>query len=153
MNTDNTCVRVNSLCLTYDCFGNCLTCYPNYKLSDGVCLTLMSGTVVDPGCVSWDWTIMSCMSCSSRYVLTPVEFSNSMYCKKVDDLCLTWDNTTAGCISCFSGYFLYKSKCIVYKNTNCRTWDENGYCSSCYNGYMLSVGNCLFRDMNCMNWN
>lgn len=94
---------VSTLCNTYDPnFGNCLSCYPGYTLSNSQCIIAQQPSAA-LNCRNFSNGV--CVQCSNRF------YNLNGVCTPVSDYCNTYDLSSGNCTSCYQGFVLQQGYC------------------------------------------
>lgn len=139
---------MNPLCQTSDFNGACLTCYPGYSLSEGVCGV---ARLADPNCKSTNKN-GNCLECYSGYFFNTDRNS----CVALNPLCKSSNMITGDCLSCYPGYKLSIGSCSVFfKDPNCQEYDADNLCESCSDRHYVnpSSGLCVSVSPLCKGYN
>ena len=151
------CLVVNPLCATWDILGNCLTCYPGYRLSGSNCtidiqtpvnsdLTLInqSGQQNSPTTQLGQTTQSGqTSSTQSNSGASTSSTSGGALLINSDPNCRT-RGSNGMCSECFFSFYLnpLNGLCVPV-NPQCLSWNQVGHCLSCYQGYVLSGTACV----------
>lgn len=134
------CTQVSARCQTFNSFGQCRTCYSDYKLVSGDCQQQQpdnSSVATNPGCASWNWETKACLKCANGW------YQNSQsLCVAGPSNCASFDSNGV-CTLCYRGYDLIGSQCVdnggaPVLDQNCNTWDySKNVCSKCIDGTLF----------------